>query len=108
MDSEAFNLLVQAAIFIMAGVGFFAVALDNLLPFFGVPRVPFKNMAIVITSLASLFWSTWLFPMGILLLVLQRPLIIVFMLTLLFVVFNLTTLATTYLLSKLRTHNLHE
>jgi hypothetical protein len=93
-------LYVEAAIFVLGGGIMFALALDNLIPFFGVIKIPIKGALIMMSSVASLFWSTWLFPMGVLLLLLGRPLFIVGVLTVLYVIFLLSALTTTYFIGK--------
>jgi hypothetical protein len=93
-------LYIEAAVFVLGGGIMFALALDNLIPFFGVAKIPIRSALVMMSSIASLFWSTWLFPMGVLLLLLGRPLFIVGLLTVLFVIFLLSALITTYLIGK--------
>jgi hypothetical protein len=95
-------LYIEAAVFVFAGGIMFALALDNLIPFFGYAKIPIRAALIMMSSVASLFWSTWLFPMGVLLLLIGRPLFIVGLLTVLYVIFLFSALATTYLIGKRR------
>lgn len=94
--------ILQAAIFVLFGGAVFAIAVENLIPFFGLPKVDIRRTMIAMGSIATLFWSTWLFPMGVLLLILDRPIWIVIVLSFLFAVFVASTLITTVALGKFK------
>src|SRR5688572_8747528 len=95
-------IYLEAAIFVLIGGIIFSLALDNLIPFFGTARLPIRGTMIIIASVGSLFWSTWLFPMGILLMLLGRPVFIVIVLTILYFVFLVALLATTYFIGRFK------
>jgi hypothetical protein len=91
---------IEAAIFVLFGGVMFSFALDNLIPFFGFAKISIRSALIMMASVGSLFWSTWLFPMGVLLLLIGRPIFVVAILTVLYFIFMVAALTTTYLIGK--------
>ena len=100
--SEIHLLYLQAAIFVTVGGSVFALAIDNLLPFFEATLLTVRQRVIAFISTAVIFWATWLMPMGVLLLVTGRSIEVIIILSILFFLFIISALVSFWVISRVK------
>ncbi len=99
---ETTLLYVQAGIFVIVGGTIFALAVDNLLPFFEATLLSAKQRVVAFLATAILFWATWLMPMGILLVVTGRSTEIIVILSILFALWVASSLGFFWFISRVK------
>lgn len=96
------ELLAQISFLSALGGMVFALVVNNILPFFGIPKVSIKRAAAVIATIATVFWTSWIIPISGLMIVTNNGggFMVTAILSGLFIIFIVTATITTYLLGK--------
>ena len=99
------DLYVQSALLSAIGGGIFSVCANILLPFFDIPRIAIRETMIFMSTLAIIFWTTWMMPQVVLLTLRGLDLTIILILTAMFMAFLLGMLSTTLVIGRYKGAN---
>ncbi len=94
------DILPYAAALAVFGGILFGIVIATILPYIGVPRVGTALTVKTGVTISTLFWSTWIIPQVILLVVLARPLTITLILTMIYLLYIAGVMLSTYIMGK--------
>lgn len=95
------ELMTLASFVAFIGGTIFGVVSEAALPFFNIPAVPIRPTMLVLTVVSLMFWTTWILPLAVLLLILAQPITITILLTIVFAFWIAGVLISTFILGKI-------